>query len=60
MLQTPQRESTFGNLAVQKAMRISISKWKNHLSVLALLEVEMFKKCMRLWCEARFEVKMLK
>ena len=26
----------------------------------ALLEVEMFKKCMRLWREARFQVKIVK
>ena len=39
-----------------------ISKWKGtkHLSLGALLEVEMSKKSTRLWREAHFEVKMLK
>ena len=39
---------------------ISKSKCTKHLSVGPLLEVEMSKKCTPLWCEAHFEVKMLK
>ena len=35
-------------------------KGKKHFSLGALLEVEMFKKCMRLWREARFQVKIVK
>ena len=39
-----------------------ISKWKctNHTMVGPLLEVEMSKKCTRLWREAHFQVKMYK
>ena len=33
---------------------------QQHLNVGALLEVELLKKCTRLWREARFQVKMLK
>ena len=39
---------------------ISKSKCAKHVSLGALLEVEMFKKCMPLWREARFQVKMYK
>ena len=42
------------------AKHISKSKGSKHLSVGALLEVEMLKKYMPLWCEAHFELKTLK
>ena len=42
------------------AKRISKSKCTKHLSVGALLEVEMSKKWMRLWREAHFQVKTCK
>ena len=42
------------------AKHISKSKCTKHLSVGPLLEVEMSKKCMPLWREAHFEVKMHK
>ena len=42
------------------AKHISKSKCTKHLSVGPLLEVEMSKKCMPLWREAHFQVKMYK
>jgi hypothetical protein len=42
------------------ARHMSKSKRKKHLIVGPLLEVDMSKKRTRLWCEARFQVKMLK
>ena len=42
------------------AKHISKSKCTKHLSFGPLLEVEMSKKCTRLWREAHFEVKMYK
>ena len=42
------------------AKHILKSKCTKNLSVGRLLEVEMSKKCTRLWCEAHFEVKMYK
>ena len=39
------------------AKHISKSKRTKHTSFGPLLEVEMSKKCMPLWCEAHFEVK---
>ena len=42
------------------AKHISKSKCTKHLSVGRLLEVEMSKKCMPLWREAHFQVKMYK
>ena len=42
------------------AKHISKSKCTNHTSVGPLLEVEMSKKCMPLWREAHFQVKMYK
>ena len=42
------------------AKHISKSKCTKQPSVGPLLEVEMSKKCTPLWCEAHFEVKMLK
>ena len=42
------------------AKQISKSKCTKHLSVGALLEVEMSIKCMQLWREANFQVKMYK
>jgi len=42
------------------AKHIPKSKCTKHVSLGALLEVEMFKKCTRLWREAHFQVKMLK
>ena len=42
------------------AKHISKSKSTKHISFGALLEVEMRKKCTPLWCEAHFEVRMLK
>ena len=42
------------------AKHISKSKCTKHLSVGPLLEVQMSKKCMPLWREAHFEVKMYK
>ena len=39
---------------------ISKSTCAKHTTFRALLEVEMLKKCMPLWCEAHFEVTMLK
>ena len=46
--------------AVVAAKHISKSKCTKHTRSWPLLEVEMSKKCMALWREARFEVKMLK
>ena len=42
------------------AKHISKSKCTKKLSSGALLEVEMFKKCTTLWCEAHFQVKTVK
>ena len=42
------------------AKHISKSKCTKHTMLGPLLEVEMSKKCTPLWCEAHFEVKMLK
>ena len=42
------------------AKHISKSKCTKHLSVGTRLEVETFKKCTPLWCEAHVEVKMYK
>ena len=42
------------------AKHISKSKCTKHTMVGPLLQVEMSKKCTALWCEAHFEVKMLK
>ena len=42
------------------AKHISKSKCTKHTRSGPLLEVEMSKKCTLLWCEAHFEVKMLK
>ena len=42
------------------AKHISKSKCTKHLSVGPLLEVEMSKKCMPLWHEAHFQIKMYK
>ena len=42
------------------AKQISKSKCEKHQGFGPLLEVEMSKKCTPLWCEAHFEVKMLK
>ena len=42
------------------AKHISKSKCAKHVSVGTLLEVEMFKKCMPLWRQARFQVKTYK
>ena len=42
------------------AKHISKSKSTKHLSIGALLEVEMFKKCTPLWREAHFEIKIYK
>ena len=42
------------------AKHISKSKCTKHLSVGPLLEVRILKKCTPLWCEAHFELKMLK
>ena len=42
------------------AKHISRSKCTKHTRFGPLLEVEMSKKCTPLWCEAHFEVKMLK
>ena len=42
------------------AKQVSKSKCTKHLSFGALLEVAMSKKCTPLWCEAHFQVKMLK
>ena len=39
------------------AKHISKSKCTKHFSFRPLLEVEMSKKCTRLWCEAHFQVK---
>ena len=58
--------SAFWKLRCSKSARrsgakhISMSKGLKHLSVGALLEVEMLKKYMLLWCEAHFEFKTLK
>ena len=58
--------STFWKLRCRKsacrcgAKHIPKSKCTKHVSLGALLEVEMFKKCTRLWREAHFQVKMLK
>ena len=57
--------STFGSQDVQNTrfsdhICVSKSKCTKHLSLGALLEVEMFKKCTPLWREAHFEVKMHK
>ena len=38
---------------------LQVTKPKKKLTFGALLEVEMSKKCMPLWCEAHFEVKMI-
>ena len=56
----------FWNLRCGKSARrcgakhMSKSKVAKHVSLGPLLEVEMSKKCMPLWHEAHFEVKMLK
>ena len=42
------------------AKHISKSKCAKHISSGPLLAVEMSKKCTPLWCEAHFQVKMLK
>ena len=42
------------------AKHLSKSKCTKHTMVGPLLEVEMSKKCTPLWCEAHFQVKMLK
>ena len=42
------------------AKHISKSKCTKHLSFGALLEIEMLKKCTRLWRDAHLEVNMLK
>ena len=42
------------------AKHVSKSKCAKHVSLRALLEVEMFKKCTPLWGEAHFQVKMRK
>ena len=42
------------------AKHISKSKCTKHTNVGPLLEVAMSKKCTPLWCEAHFQVKMLK
>ena len=60
------RSGHFWKLRCRKSVRrcgakhISKSKCTKHLSSGTLLEVEMSKKCMLLWREARFEVKMYK
>ena len=65
-VQTTSASDHFWKLRCRKSARrcgakhISKSKCTNHLSVGPLLEVEMSKKCTPLWCEAHFEVKMLK
>jgi len=66
MLKTPQCWSAFGSSDVQKSARhfgakhISKSKCTKHTRFGPLLEVEMMKKCMALWDEAHFNVKMCK
>ena len=53
----------FGEMRDEKSARccgakhISKSKCQKHLKLGALLEVEMFKKCAPVWCEAHVEVK---
>ena len=65
-LQNTSASEHFWKLKCSKSVRHCgakhISKWKSrkHLSLGALLEVEMFKKCTALWREAYFEVKMYK
>ena len=59
-----QVRTTFGSCDVEKvhaigvAKQISKSKCRKHFMFGALLEVEMLKKCVPLWREADFEVKM--
>ena len=65
MYKTPQLRSTFRSCHVEKlnavhcgVKHISKSKCTKHLSLGALLEVEMSKKCTPLLREAHFQVKM--
>ena len=65
MVKTPHVRSTW-KLRCSKsawhcgAKHISKSKCSKHLSVGALLEVEIFKKCTSMWREAHFEIKNVK
>jgi len=65
-VQNAPRSDHFWKLRCRKSARrcgakhISKSKCTKHLSVGRLLEVEMWKKCTPLWCEAHFEVKSAK
>ena len=65
-VQNTPRSDHFWKLRCRKSARrcgakhISKSKCTKHLSVGRLLEVEMWKKCTPLWCEAHFEVKSAK
>ena len=65
-VQNTSRSDHFWKLRCRKSARscgakhISKSKCKKHTSVGPLLEVEMSKKCTKLWREAHFEVKMYK
>ena len=45
---------------VARSRMICKSKCRKHVSVGALLEIQMLKKCTRLWREAHFELKMCK
>ena len=66
MHKTPQERTTFGSWDVEKsacrcgAKHISKSKCTKHHRGGPRLEVEMSKKCMPLWREAHFQVKMHK
>ena len=66
MCKTPYVRATFGGSDVAKSVRrcgakhISKSKCTKHHMFAPLLEVRMLKKCMPLWREAHFEVKMYK
>ena len=66
MFKTLGVRTTFGGSDVEKvhfrcgAKHISKSKCSKHQGFVPLLEVQMSKKCMPLWREAHFEVKMFK
>ena len=62
MYKTHHVQSTFGSSAVQNMYAVVVrstfrSQHVQNISLGALLEVEMLKKCMMLWREANFEVK---
>ena len=65
-VQNTTRSEHFWKLRCSKSVRgcgpnhISKSKCTKHTTLRALLEVEMFKKCRRLWREAHFQVRSAK